>query len=386
MQRVPYSEFLALAEPLMRLPTAPFHEHAVAAFARSFAAARPGIRLRADRYGNLLLTSAARDEDSGCPRMVVTAHMDHPGVAWSSNEAPGLSHFHLLGGTRIELTPGAALCVFGPGDSPALIGMGTVERACTEHPACLRVALPPVHQEQLGSGAFGMWSVPTWRRRGTRLHSRACDDLGGVAVALAFLDQLVRRSSSARAGVLLTRAEEVGFAGMLGAISSGLLNRADLFINTECSSTRAGARLGHGPVVRVGDRMWTFDPYTTASLVNAAEELTRAAPDFRYQRKLMDSGSCEATALMSAGFTTAAVALPLGNYHNAGQGRLAPEIIDLGDATALVDLLLQVACAEGGLLGSLDRARTQMAKNLRRQLARHEERLLATAMGAAAPT
>ena len=48
-------DFLQFAKPLIRAPTAPFHEHFALGIARSFAAERPLIQMRYDRCGNSLL-------------------------------------------------------------------------------------------------------------------------------------------------------------------------------------------------------------------------------------------------------------------------------------------------------------------------------------------
>ena len=155
------------------------------------------------------------------------------------------------------------------------------------------------------------------------------------------MDSLVRQQASVRLGVLLTRAEEVGFVGMLAALEAGFLPRRALYINIECSSVAAGAVLGAGPILRVGDRLWVFDPDISSGMAALADELASQQPTFRYQRKLMDSGACEATPLMQADYRTGAVALPLGNYHNSGPGaQLAPEYIHLDDANGLVRLLV----------------------------------------------
>ena len=113
-----------------------------------------------------------------------------------------------------------------------------------------------------------------------------------------------------------------------------------------------------------------------------AEELTKAAAGadrpFRYQRKLMDGGTCEATVLTRAGYGVGAVALPLKNYHNAGRNGLRPEIIDLDDAVWLVELLVGVALHPAGVTGAskaagkkMDRAigarQREQARRLRRQ-------------------
>ena len=188
--------------------------------------------------------------------------------------------------------------------------------------------------------SFAMWRLPVLRQQGRQLRGRACDDLAGVTVALAVLwticAAVVPRTC---AGLLLTRAEETGFGGMMAAVRGDWLPREPLYINIECSSRRAGAELGAGPVIRVGDRISVFDPRLCAGLVAIAEGEMEGfeGPGLPYQRKLMDGGACEATVLALAGFQVGAVALPLDHYHNWGRKRLRPEAIDIGDAVALVE-------------------------------------------------
>jgi endoglucanase len=74
---------------------------------------------------------------------------------------------------------------------------------------------------------------------------------------------------------------------------------------------------------------------------------------FRYQRKLMPGGACEATAFASFGLASTCVCLPLGNYHNmqdidgvaAGKSkaRVGREFISTNDFHWLVELLEVVA-------------------------------------------
>jgi endoglucanase len=76
---------------------------------------------------------------------------------------------------------------------------------------------------------------------------------------------------------------------------------------------------------------------------------------FRWQRKLMPGGTCEATAFSTYGYRSTCLCLPLGNYHNmvdidqvqAGQrpARVGPEFISVADFHGLVEML--VLCAEG---------------------------------------
>ncbi|MBM3887973.1 MAG: aminoacyl-histidine dipeptidase, partial [Verrucomicrobia bacterium] len=48
------NQLLSLARKLLTRPTAPYHEEHVAQFVREFAAAR-GLRVRADKFGNLVV-------------------------------------------------------------------------------------------------------------------------------------------------------------------------------------------------------------------------------------------------------------------------------------------------------------------------------------------
>ena len=58
---------------------------------------------------------------------------------------------------------------------------------------------------------------------------------------------------------------------------------------------------------------------------------------FAWQRKLMDGGTCESTAFQQYGYRSAAMCLPLGNYHNMSErGAIAAESIRLSDLVGLV--------------------------------------------------
>ena len=362
--------FLDFARKIMSLPTAPYHEHFVMQAVRDFAARRKRIELICDSYGNLLLLYDGRPRQDGPGGyLVATAHLDHPGLAWKEQLSEDEFAFEMLGGTDPRQAERAGVRIYSLDRPHTQRGIkGEVVGILGENetrPAGYRIHVTsPGSAARIGPASFAMWNLRTWTVRARRIHCRACDDLGGVAVGLCLLDELARRKVRTRAGLLLTRAEEVGFAGMLGAVRSGILDSSAFYINIECSSIRAGATLGGGPVVRVGDRMWTFDPHITGGLVQVANRLTDIEPDFRYQRKLMDSGSCEATVLMGAGYRTGAVALPLDNYHNTGANQLAPEVIHLDDVTGLVDLLVHLARHPGGVFQAMEEARSGLDKRL----------------------
>jgi putative aminopeptidase FrvX len=111
-----------------------------------------------------------------------------------------------------------------------------------------------------------------------------------------------------------------------------------LVVAVETSSMAGGRAVqGGGPIVRVGDAIHVFSPRITRWMVALAQELGAADASFRYQRKLMDGGTTEATAYDLYGYETGAACIALGNYHNAGpRGRVAAETVHLGDLEGLV--------------------------------------------------
>mgnify|MGYP001378615936 CR=1 FL=1 len=386
--------FLELARQIMPLPTAPYHEQFVGEAIAAFAASRPRLVMSADDFGNLhLLYDPDREEIAPgrrrprrLPRLVVTAHMDHPGMGFDKRISRRDFLFERLGGVPEDLTRNGEVDIYRldrPADQKPIRGNIS---ACVETAAggsaFFKVRVARGDADEVGPGSFAMLALQPLAVGRRRLRARACDDLAGVTAGLCFLDELLARRSPIRAGLLLTRAEETGLGGMLAAARSGSLDRRALYVNIECSSCRAGAQLGAGPVVRVGDRVSLFDPNITGGLVAVAQELARAAADgdhpFRYQRKLMDGGTCEATALIRAGYLVGAVALPLKNYHNAGRNGLRPEMVDIDDAVWLVELLVELALHPAGVAGTskvaikkteraMDARYREQARRLRRQ-------------------
>ncbi len=167
------------------------------------------------------------------------------------------------------------------------------------------------------------------RLRAGKLHAPAIDDVLGTVVLLATL-----REARRPVWCVFTRAEEVGFHGAIEVARSGLIPTGAFVVSVEMSRERPWARIGQGPVVRVGDRMWTFDADGVLFLMEAAKTAGVAA-----QRALMDGGTCEATALAAWGYRVGGVCLPLGNYHNIGPSqRPRAEFVSVADLEGLVKL------------------------------------------------
>jgi endoglucanase len=340
---------LALAARTLSRPTAPYREGAVIAWLREFAAARPELALREDAAGNLELRRRGVRADRS--PLVLAAHMDHPGFrALAATRparagAPWRIDALFLGGVRPEYFPGARARFFLPNARGALASdVGEVAARVVRarpHRGELRVTLEA--REPVPRGAFGTFDLPPFRRDPRDpdlLITRAADDLAGVAAILALLDAVERIDPRRRVDVrgVFTRAEEVGFVGALAVARGRRLPRAARIVAIEASKALPHAPRGAGPILRVGDRTSIFDDGLTRWIARVAVELEGArGRGFRWQRRLMDGGTCESTAYQLYGYRCAAMCLPLGNYHNMSErGTIAAESIRLSDLVGLV--------------------------------------------------
>jgi endoglucanase len=76
-----------------------------------------------------------------------------------------------------------------------------------------------------------------------------------------------------------------------------------------------------------------------------ADDLVKSDKGFKYQRRLMDGGMCEASAYCIFGYEATGMCLALGNYHNCDKKRtkIAQEYIDLTDYDNVVKWFVALA-------------------------------------------
>lgn len=327
---------------LTSLPTAAGCEQRVLDWITGWAKKRKNITLKNDRFGNLLLQR--RGVRSEKP-IIFTAHADHPAFVVDrviNNQDVEAAfrggvedRYFLSGPPRIVLhhkdgATGGVITAF----RPASKGVDKGARMELEQPC----------QPQIGDVA--VWAVGKPRIWEDRFEALACDDLAGLAAGLSAFDLILKSRAKHKPDVrlLITRAEEIGFVGAIGACKSELLPKRARIINLECSKSFAESPIGAGPIVRVGDRTCIFDPELIYRIGQIAQQLTEMDPEFRYQRKLMPGGTCEASAFSAYGFAATCLCLPLGNYHNMNEqtGSIDAEHIDLRDFHHLITLLVEV--------------------------------------------
>lgn len=328
--------YVQILRALLKVPTAPFREQAVADQVRWWAAGRP-IEFMPDHAGNVVLRY-----HHGQPtlRWALEAHMDHPGFQVVDADGSRV-RANFLGTVGEAYFPGSRVRFFSP-DGPAagrIVGYLRADQA--EWPVCEVELDSPA---KVPPGSIGMWDLVDLELTGDCLTSRACDDVVGCAAALAALEEIVASGLDVDVTVLLTRAEEVGGMGAIAAAEAGTLPADSLVVGIETSKAQPRAALGDGVVVRVGDRARTFDASLTAAVDAVADDLGRRDPTFRHVRQLMPGGTCESSIWCLWGYRATGVCLPLGNYHNQGDdGRIRPEQVHPGDFECLVKLLAAVA-------------------------------------------
>ncbi len=322
---------------------------------RSAVAASPRLRERFDAHGNQIVSYGR-----GRPRLLFACHTDHPALV--SN---GDGTATIRGGIKPDQLVGAKLRLLG--------GRGGSVSVSTARKGGV-VALKG--GRGIPKGTPLLLDLPDVRFSGGKIRSRAIDDLCAVAACLATADRLAAANWDGSVGFLFTRAEEVGFVGALGWTRTTSLPRSTTIVNLEMSNARPHTPQGHGPILRVGDRITVFAQQVSAELEAVAVALREAEPDFRYQRALMDGGACEATVYAHAGFRTGALCLPLRNYHNhLPRGGMGMEYVDADDAENLVRWMTAYARGFGTIRGSRGLSRrlgalwTRGAKELRRTAA-----------------
>jgi len=345
-------------------PTASFHEHAVVAEVAGWAE-RSGVAFARDPSGNVLIRHRRGRVKRG-RRWIFAAHMDHPAFVVVSQRGRTLQA-RFLGSVLRSYFDGARVRLFAPGGEVCATVAATRGSWDFGSHACRleldeRADVPP--------HTIGMWHLPAVRIRGDRLSARACDDLAGVAAILCAFDDVIASGEPADVTGLLTRGEEVWALGALAACIGRTIPGDATVVSIETSMAQPNARLGDGVVIRAGDAARTFDPPATAFLAAVAAELSGKDKAFRATRRLMPGGICEATVYSLHGHRTAALCVPLANYHNQGRNnKIRPEQIDLRDLASLIKLLAAAATRPSSPAANDEASR----KTLERYLKSHRD-------------
>lgn len=356
---------------VLSLPTAAFVEDAVIEFVFRTLANLPFVRLKKDRYGNVLCHY--KNNPPGTPALAFTAHMDHPGFVaqrmvnrttldaafrgWVETPYFKKERVRFWSGGR--WVRGRVTRVTKEAKLYRMIG-----RTSRPESVEIRVEAP------VEPNSPGMWDFPDPVEKKGCVHARGCDDMAGCAAMIELIQRLSRKKASAEVYCLFTRAEEVGFIGAIGASRAKTLPRKTPIIAIETSKALPNAPIGAGPILRVGDKTSVFTPEVTQFCDRVAREMSRKRKNFAYQRKLMDGGTCESTAYISYGYGATGICLALGNYHNmdGDRGKIAPEYVSIRDWKQMVDWFEALVMDKTGCVGEWARLRGEMDQRFEKWL------------------
>jgi len=345
----------------------PFHEWDVAEHILGVLGTLDGLEYGRDEFGNIIArytapTIAALPESNREPPIAFVAHMDHPGYEivrpadGSGTETDGKRYIaQALGGV-----PAASMTK----PTPAFVLMPDGERVSAEiHPLDADstddgggdrlVAVQVESDAELAMPAAVVFDLPDFGIDGDTIRMRAADDLAGCGAILSALERLVTSEAEADFIAVFTRAEEGGLFGARLMAEAGTLPENTLVVSVESSPLIPGVEQGKGPVVRTGDRVYTFDADAEQVFSAALQSIRERDKDFKSQRQLMSGGGCEATAFAVFGYTVTGMAFPLGNWHNATttipdpDGGVDSEYISVSDYLGGVVLMAEAGVSVG---------------------------------------
>ncbi len=338
---------------ILSQPSTSFREQAVAREAMRILSENK-VPYCFDPHGNLVIGAptlkdylSRLQKHSGPPINFFVAHMDHPGfhgVKWLKS---GDLVTEWLGGGPTKHLLGATVWLAVNGETK---GHGIVVKARTKGKRVLALTIRPSTEslsETEATEVYGGYSfkTPVWKT-GDRIYTKAADDLVGAYAIIELAIQSLEDGGEFPFLGLLTRAEEIGFIGMIhhfDEVLKGQHRDKLLCVSLETSRQYPGAESGKGPVVRLGDRATIFDPAGIEWMTFVATQTMGK----KFQRRVMDGGVCEATVANALGYRTVGISVPLGNYHNEcffrnfpkeKLGGPAPEFVSHRDVEGLITL------------------------------------------------
>ena len=316
---------------LLTIPTAPFRQDGVLGFIKSYAEGL-GFAYDQDDMGNIIVSVGGNVDST----LAIEAHTDHPGFIIAENSDGPRVNAMFYGFVEEEYFAGTAVNVY---TNAGIVGGRVVSTDFTHKDDQIKKVVLQI-DGPVSRGDLATWALDDYRFDGDLVHSRAIDDLGGCAAILAVMKLAADQNESKSFKAIFTVAEESGLNGAKYIASCGRLSKEMNIITVETSSLLAGAPAGDGAVIRVGDRMNVFDNGLLKYMECCAKKIKKEKDEFLYQRKLMDGGTCESSIYQKFGYRTAAMCVPLGNYHNrdVDNKRIAQEYINLNDLAGLVML------------------------------------------------
>ena len=333
---------------LTQVPTAAGHEDRVMAWIDRWLAERADrLVVRRDDARNYLVTQRAHDGRT--PLLLVTAHLDHPAFLVTAVEGRTV-RAEFRGGVNDPYFVGAEIELVGPGDARAAAVIVALDAEAKPFKRVAAEIVDAAAPAWAAAGCIARWRFPRAEIADGCIHTDACDDLAAAAAALCAFGEMLGDPACAHVGLLFTVDEVVGFVGTIHAARNWWIPKDARLVCLENSrSFPHDSPIGAGAILRVGDRISVFTPELTNHLAHLFSAEAKRDPAFRWQRKLMPGGGCEASAFACYGYASTCICLPLGNYHNmvdiagvdagARPAKVGREFVGVDDFHSMVAML-----------------------------------------------
>jgi putative aminopeptidase FrvX len=321
-----------ITSQLLSLPTTTFKENSVREFILDFCSQRK-MGLRQDEFGNLIVF-AKKKYPTGS--LAFVAQMDHPGFIVEKKATRG-STTALSYGTGDHQQFKAAPVSISTAQGPVTAQVSDWSSAAKDK--ANRVTLKV--SGEVSPGDLGMWDLEPFKEENGFIYSRACNNLIGCALILNLIESFARKSQPLSFYSIFTIAKEAGHTGAKYVCSSEILPKKVIPISVETSSVLPVAPMGEGVVIRVGDSQSIFTPEITQFLLETAQQIQSRDKEFKFQRKLMDTGKCEGSIFFDFNYRTGAISIPLGNSNNLNPdtGKIDSEYVSLFDMECAAKLM-----------------------------------------------
>jgi putative aminopeptidase FrvX len=320
-----------LIQRLFSQPTAPFCEFWVLSEIEDILRER-GIPYFFDEKMNLIAGVESPSAFKKKTKLIFLAHTDHPGFHIKNQLNKNTFAALWYGGAPFTQMKNAPLRIYDPqqpGKSFKAKVTSLKKQPYTREGINFKLQVLEQRGFEFSSAAFGAFDFPPLQKKGDIIFTRAADDLAGCAIAISVLLDL--KKNAGKIAAVFTRAEEVGFVGTISLLTGDLFSKPITMFSIEASGVLPGMSCGEGPILRLGDRMSMFDADLSHVAHIIATEIQAKDRSFKFQRKVMDRGSCEASAFRLFDHRVTGLSLPLDNYHNQGAKGPAPECISLRD-------------------------------------------------------
>lgn len=333
-----------LTERIFNQPTAPFREYFVLNEIKSILEENK-IPYFEDSVGQIIAGVSNKQKLKAKTHVAFFAHTDHPGFIIDKKISKTRYSATWYGGAPFNQMEGKPVRIFS-GESSTKYLKGTIRKFVAGNhregiPFEIETTKELNDKKVLHKSYFGAFHFDGVKIKNGLVSTKCADDLAGCVMALGAVIDCKKSKTPVIA--VFTRAEEVGFVGCLHMIKSKVISLNTMVVSLEASRTLPGALLGEGPVIRLGDASTLFDSNFSLFIQKQAQNLKLKDKTFKFQKRIMDGGSCEATALSQFGYKTMGLAVPLKNYHNQGKSGPAPEIIHIDDVENGRKLLGSVA-------------------------------------------